>query len=203
MAYNYVVSKRTFEQHNNETVINIEVETSNFNGELFNGDFEAASKIEHVTYVFRWQPPTLIKEEQKPDLSQREVAEFPDPLTEDLAVAGLLTKWFPVTDSDGKLKRIQLCGAEGFIEIISNDQHIWREQGYQDVWEAAVENLTTRSGEDGGGYLVTLKLTDGSKKEINFVRNQDVEFVFMIDGKMYTSQPDKFEISNNTEDCGD
>jgi hypothetical protein len=127
------------------------------------------------------------------------MAEFSDPLTEDLAVAGFITKWFLLTESDGKLKRQQLCRAESFIEIMANEQHTWREQGYQDVSEASVEALIAK-GE--GSYLITLKLPDGSKKEIKFERNLEVDFVYTVDGQSYTNQPDKFEVVNDTQECG-
>jgi hypothetical protein len=179
----------SFENQGGETVLIVNVKEY-----LGDAATETAS-----AYTYRWQSPNLVKEKIDHE-SQRDMAEFSDPLTEDLVVAGFLTKWFPLAESDGKLKRQQLCGAESFIEFVATDQPTWRDQGFDNVWEAPLDAFMPK-GE--GSYLITLKLPDGSKKEIKFERNLDVDFVYTVDGRSYTNQPDKFEVVNDTEACGD
>lgn len=193
-AYNTISVTRNFESNNGETIIRIRMDKSDIDGE--------STQVTQRVFTYRWLPPNLVKEEIMPELSQGDMPEFPDPVTEDLAVSGLIAKWFPLQEFEGKLKRMQVCGSESFIEIVRIDQPTWREQGLQDAWEATIESVMPRRDETGEGYSITLLLSNGNKRVVEFLRNQALESTYIMDGRVYTSQPDKFEIVNSTEDCG-
>ncbi len=108
-------------------------------------------------------------------------------------------KWFPLFESEDGLIRQQLCGTEAYIEIIERDGgYIWSEQGYQDLWEGAIDGFVRDSESK---YILTVQPEGGDTRQITILVVDNGNKVYSIDDKIYTPSPDSFVIKNNTDEC--
>ncbi len=140
------------------------------------------SELVSALHAFQNNEPHI----ENSDVANQSLADFPK-------------KWFPLFESEGGLIRQQLCGTEAFIEIIERDGgYIWREQGYQDLWEGAIADFVKDSETK---YLFTVQIEGGDTRQIVILIVDRDNKVYNIDDKTYTPSPDSFVVKNNTEEC--
>lgn len=108
-------------------------------------------------------------------------------------------KWFPLFESESGLIRHQFCSTEASIEIIERDGgYIWRELGFQDLWEVAIVNFVNESE---GRYILTVQLEGGDTRQMTIVIVENDNIVYTIDDRLHTPNPNAFVISNSTDEC--
>lgn len=108
-------------------------------------------------------------------------------------------KWFPLFESEEGLIRQQLCSTEAYIEIIERDGgYIWSVQGYQDLWEGAIEGFASDSESK---HILTVQLEGSDTRQITILVIDNEKYIYSIDDKIYTPTPDSFVVKNNTDEC--